>query len=425
MIYQSFYFTFRSLFREIIRGHFFRYYYYNLIIKNDFSENNLNKYQKKRLKKIAKALALHSASPEQIRDEISTLPKLSKSDIRKDPKKFESKSYGNIFSNYNRTSGTSGTPLKIKQSLECIQIEEAFVYRQMKWAGYSSRQRRAWIRGDLVVPVKQIQPPFWCKDYFTNTLMMSSYHISNITSEQYIEQLKKFDPILIQAYPSSIRSLAMWLQDQNRVYQGKSLKSILTSSETLDEKTKEMIEERFNCKVFDWYGQAERVAAIGTCEKGRKHLLSDYSIVELYGDKKQEIIGTSLNNVAMPLVRYATGDYIEVDPSKCECGRIFPLVKKIYGREDKVITLSDGRQFSRLNHVFKGVNNLIESQIVQTASDTFVLNIVTGLDFKKENENIIMKNAQERLGNVNIKINKCDQIPRGANGKFEFIKIDF
>lgn len=418
-------FTFRSLVREVIRGHFVRYYYYNLIKKNEFSEKNIKIYQNNRFQKIAKSLALHSTSPQKIKDEILTLPIISKSDIRKDPKKFENKSYGNIFTNYNKTSGTSGTPLKIKQSLECVHLEEAFVYRQMKWAGYSFRQRRAWIRGDLVTPIEQTQPPFWCKDYFTNTLMMSSYHISNTTSEKYIEQLVKYDPILIQAYPSSIRSLAMWLQDQNKVYQGKSLKSILTSSETLDVKTKKVIEERFNCKVFDWYGQAERVAAIGTCEKGRKHLLSDYSFVELHGDGKQEIIGTSFNNVATPLVRYATGDYAEMDSSKCECGRIFPVVRNIHGREDKIVILSDGRQIGRLDHIFKSATNIIESQIVQTDFDDFIINIVVGLDFNKEDESLIMKNAQERLGNVNIKINKCDQILRGANGKFEFIKIDF
>jgi hypothetical protein len=33
--------------------------------------------------------------------------------------------------------------------------------------------------------------------------------------------------------------------------------------------------------VFDWYGQAERVAAIGTCEHGSYHVLTDYSGVAL------------------------------------------------------------------------------------------------------------------------------------------------
>lgn len=422
---KSFYFTFQSLFREIIRGHLFRYYYYNLIQKNEFSEKNFKKYQNMRFKKIAKAVGLKSTSPEQIKNEILTFPIISKLDIKKDPKKFERKTYRNIFTHYAKTSGTSGTPLAIKQSLKCVQLEEAFAYRQLKWAGYSFRQRRAWIRGDLVTPLDQMQPPFWCKDYFANRLMLSSYHISNTTSEQYIEQLEKFDPVLIQAYPSSIGILARWLRDQNKVYHGKSLKSIITASETLDERTKEIIEERFNCKVFDWYGQTERVALIATCEKGKKHLLTDYSFVERDSDKRQEIIGTGLNNVAMPLIRYATGDYMEIDSLGCDCGRVFPVVKKIYGRKDKLVTLSDGRQIGRLSQVFKGINNIIESQIVQMAPDSFVINIVTGLDFKKEDENMIIKNAQERLGNTNIEINKCNYIPRGSNGKFEFIKIKF
>ena len=36
--------------------------------------------------------------------------------VTRNPEKYKNKRYKNIFSNYNKTSGTSGTPLKIKQS---------------------------------------------------------------------------------------------------------------------------------------------------------------------------------------------------------------------------------------------------------------------------------------------------------------------
>ena len=87
------------------------------------------------------------------------------------------------------------------------------------------------------------------------------------------------------------------------------MKAILTSSETLVPEQKMVIEQAFMCKVFDYYGMAERAAAIHTCEHGSYHIVPEYSIVEFVRngtleDGYYEIVGTSLNNNAMPLIRY-------------------------------------------------------------------------------------------------------------------------
>ncbi len=418
----SFLISIKALFREIVRGSIFRIYYYNKIKYNERSEDILFNYINSRLLKIGKALLLKNANPFEIKKILSSYRIISKQDVKANPEDYESKKYGKYFFNYNKTSGTTGTPLRIKQTLECIQIEEAFVYRQLKWMGYKLGDRKVWLRGDIIIPIETTNPPFWLRDFVTNTLYMSSYHISNETIRLYIEKLEKFDPVVIQAYPSSIGLLASWLKANNIIYQGKKLKGIMTSSETVSLDIRNIIEEMFQCQVYDWYGQSERVCAIGTCEHRNHHLLTDYSMVDFTDNNgRKEIVGTSLNNLATPLVRYKVGDFLEMASSKCECGRIFPVVEKIYGREDEVITLSDGRKFSRLGHIFKDVNNLIESQIVQTTPDTFIINIVVSMNFTEEDENLIIKQARERLGNIGITIQKCKQISRGARGKFKFI----
>src|SRR5690606_28221227 len=118
-----------------------------------------------------------------------------------------------------------------------------------------------------------------------------------------------------------------------------------------------LIEERFGCRVFDWYGQNERVAAIGTCEQGRYHLMSDYSYVELEPTPEGlEIVGTGFNNLAMPLIRYRTGDFVQLqDVDSCSCGRAFPVVRRIIGRDDDYIKLPDGSHVKRLSNVFKDI----------------------------------------------------------------------
>lgn len=71
---------------------------------------------------------------------------------------------------------------------------------------------------------------------------------------------------------------------------------------------RETIETAFGTRVFDWYGQAERVIAIGTCEHGSRHVLTDYGRTELIPaqDNRYELVGTGYNNSAMPLARYRT-----------------------------------------------------------------------------------------------------------------------
>ncbi len=321
------------------------------------------------------------------------------------------------------TSGTTGSPLRIFQDLQAINRENAFIQRQLDWAGLSPKSRRAWLRGDMVAPVTQTAPPFWRASRAEDMLLLSSYHLSEGTAPAYLDALAKFDPVVIQAYPSSVGFLANWLEAMNRSYAGKSLRGIVTSSESLSDAQRTMIERRFGCRIFDWYGQFERVAAIGTCEHGTYHVVADYSLTEFLpaGDGTYEVVGTSFNNFTMPLIRYRTGDFVEIPAgdTSCRCGRSFPIVRAIQGRNDDIVKLPDGRHIGRLDHIFKGVSGVIEAQIRQEALDRIDILVVPGAGYGSTVERLLMQNARERIGNgVAIAVRTLENIPRTRNGKF-------
>lgn len=321
------------------------------------------------------------------------------------------------------TSGTTGAPLRLFQDLHAINRENAFLSRQLAWAGLTPKARRAWIRGDMVAPMSQIKPPFWRHNRAENMLMLSSYHLSEPNALPFLEALSAFDPAVIQAYPSSIGFLANWLEAAGRWYGGSALNGIVTSSESLPEGQRAVIERRFGCRVFDWYGQFERVAAIGTCEEGSYHALSDYSLIEFLpvDGGLHEVVGTGFNNLAMPLIRYRTGDFVELAEAgeSCRCGRSFPIVHRIYGRTDDVVKLRDGRHIGRLDHIFKGADGVIEAQIRQDTIDRIDILVVPGAGYGVKVEHVLMKNARERLGNsISIAISAVGNIPRTKNGKF-------
>jgi phenylacetate-CoA ligase len=320
------------------------------------------------------------------------------------------------------TSGTTGSPLTLAQDFKAISRENAFVTRQLQWAGYKPGDRRAWIRGELIVPAHRRSPPYWRHNYAEQMLMLSSYHLSAHSAQSYIDALTAFAPTIIQAYPSSIGFLAKCLHSSNKKYTGK-LKGIFTSSETLDADLRQLIEIHFGCRVFDWYGQFERVAAIGTCEHGKQHLVSDYSFVELLpvDDGLFEIIGTGFNNFAMPLIRYRTGDFVAVESTaaKCACGRHFPLVAAIQGRADDTVKLPNGRHIGRLDHIFKGVDGILEAQIRQDEIDRIDILVVVNANYGPAVRSRLLANAYERLGNdLQIEVTVVDGIARSNNGKF-------
>ncbi|ENM5859990.1 phenylacetate--CoA ligase family protein, partial [Vibrio mimicus] len=351
---------------------------------------------------------------------IEAFPYLDKTILRHEHEQFISSVKPSVVV-HGATSGTTGTPLTILQDMRSVIREQAFVARQMAWAGYRKGDKRAWIRGDMVVPLSQKQGPFWRYSWFEQMIIMSSFHLTPKAMPSYLQAMVDFGVEVIQAYPSSIAALARYLET-NQTYYPSKLKSIITSSESLSEEDRQVIETRFGCKVFDWYGLFERVAAIGQCEHGRYHLLSDYSQVELVeaGQGRYELIGTNFNNYYFPLIRYKTGDHVYLSENEtCPCGRVFPVIDRIEGRIGDYLIGEDGQKVHILNHIPKGVNGLIATQFLQNSRDKVViLVVVDSLRFDLVQEEILIKNTKDRIGrNIYIEIRKVESIPKSKNGK--------
>jgi len=424
----------KSLGRLLARGLPARLLVLPQLMRNERSGAVLNAYVARRARRLGVAVPpdatrLHAVPPGAFL--------LAKSALRQDPARhLRPRRFGSLLRNTIRTSGTSGSPLSLVQSLGAVIREEAFIQRQLRWIGWRPGQRRAWIRGDLVCDERPHDGRYWRRDPVGKLLVMSSYHLSNATIGAYVAALEAFDPVVIHAYPSSIGAIAHWLEAAGRRYGGRALRGVMTSSETLEPDVRAALMRAFGVVVFDWYGQAERVAAIGTCEHGRYHLLSDYGGVELLAlpDGSSELVGTSLNNAAMPLARYRTGDTVLVgvgvgvgvgEPAPCPCGRVFPTVEAVIGRQERSLTLPDGRMVARLDRVFQGSGlRLLEGQVRYHGQARFTLRVVAADGFGSRDEAALREQFLQRVPGVQVAVERVEAIPRGANGKFEFIAVD-
>lgn len=95
---------------------------------------------------------------------------------------------------------------------------------------------------------------------------------------------------------------------------------------------RQRIAEAFGCPVFDLYGCAEVPCIAMQCGAGNLHLLTHSAHVAFEPDAAcgpPRLIVTDLNNRAMPVLRFDTGDHgVPVD-GPCPCGRGFPLMRRV------------------------------------------------------------------------------------------------
>jgi phenylacetate-CoA ligase len=398
-------FSLRSLGRELVRNLWGRLFVYPALARNERSREHLSRYVAARARKVGVPL---DGDPFSLPRLAPGTPLLTKQELRQHPERLlRPRRPGSLIRTTIKTSGTSGTPLTIVQSIGNMVREEGFVYRQLRWIGWRHGQPRAWIRGDIVCADHPQDGRYWCRDWVGNMLMMSSYHLSNDTIGAYIEALEAFEPVVIHAYPSSIAALAAWLNARGRRYGGRALKGVMTSSETMEPEVRAAVEQAFGVRVFDWYGQSERVAAIGSCEHGRYHVMSDYggaALLETGTPDAWELVGTGLNNLAMPL---------------------FPTIKAVLGRQEKVITLPDGRMIGRLDRIFQGHDrHLVEGQVAYQGNGRFLLRVVATEGWSEADSRAMIDKFLLRVPGVEVTVAQVAAIPRGPRGKFEFVVVE-
>lgn len=345
------------------------------------------------------------------------LPVVRKSDIVKDPDKFitcDKKVKKNSFELY--TSGSSGTPLRVLASRESRVINYYFYKLLLAEYGLEYRGRSVTLAGRVLY--KEINGIADRVDYYNNTMYLSSYFISKENIGLYWRALNSWRPLFIDSYPSALIELIKLMKDDALTLECNP-KLILTSSETLSEEDRKLIEDYFKCPVVDHYGCTEM--AVSAFSKGSKYLVSPmYSKVEFVsiGSGIYRVLVTGLLNFCMPLIRYDIGDVIYARNPKN------PYVfDRVEGRLDDLIITPEGRRVGRLDPAYKGISGIEVAQVVQHSLESIEIKIVlsqSGLKYFDENK--LIDNFRNRTSkNISFRISYQDSIPKNPNGKFKSV----
>ena len=329
------------------------------------------------------------------------------------------------------SSGSTGAPTEVFRTFDSTLWEEAFHRQHWRWAGVSAAERQAVLRGDRVKPLDDREPPYWLEDRVGRQLVLSTRHLDERTARDFAEAIARFGAVQLRAYPSAAYALASALEGRRPRLR---LWSVITGSEMLYPFQRAKIEAALGARVYSFYGMSERVVFAAECEHGRMHVNPEYSVVEIVDGQGRPtedegfLVGTTLHNDAMPLLRYRLTDTARWDRRPCPCGRTYPVIEALAGKiEDRVYDLR-GRPITAavVGFAYKGLLNIRKGQIAQIARDRWVARLVPGPGYGAADAERFLLNVRTYVSaDVNVAIERVDDIPALPNGKYKWVSQEW
>ncbi len=94
--------------------------------------------------------------------------------------------------------------------------------------------------------------------------VVNTYIISDEIMSGYANLLRSYKPEVVKGYASSVYMVAKYLKEQD--INDIKPRTIITSAEMLFPQYRDLIEDVFGCKVFDYYGSREIGALASQCK---------------------------------------------------------------------------------------------------------------------------------------------------------------
>lgn len=171
-------------------------------------------------------------------------------------------------------------------------------------------------------------------------------------TKRQIKFITDFGTTAVHAIPSYATRLFEVMQDMGiDPRKDTRLHTLIIGAEPHSEEQRRRIEEMLGVKAYNSFGMSEMCGpgvAFECKEQNGLHIWEDYYIVEIVNPETLEpvpegeigeLVLTTINREAMPLLRYRTRDLTRILPGDCPCGRHHKRLDRMKGRSDDMIIL--------------------------------------------------------------------------------------
>jgi phenylacetate-CoA ligase len=190
------------------------------------------------------------------------------------------------------------------------------------------------------------------------------------------------------------------------------------------------IEQAFGARCHDHTGMTELGATGFTCQaQDGVHLIESEFVFEVIDPRslepvptgrQGELVATNLGRTGMPLVRYRTGDLVQLDETPCRCGRTFVrLAGGILGRTDDMMVVRGINIFpSAIEGVLREFPEVSEFRI-EVFSKRSMVELQVLLDPKPGTADGLAQRVASRLHDRLLLRVPCVLVPSGDLPRFE------
>jgi phenylacetate-CoA ligase len=364
-------------------------------------------------------------------DDLARLPFLTKANLQAASRTSASEvGHGRLIEK--TTGGSTGQPVTLWKTGEAWLWELAATWRGYAWAGIDIGDPQARFWGVPFSPSGRRSARL--TDWICHRKRLSAFAFDDASLRRYVTELKRFRPKYFYGYVSMLEAFADFVESEFPTWDPE-LACIVTTSEVLTPAIRSRLGSVFKTRVFNEYGSGELGTVAHECPDGGFHLSEENLIVELLdGDRHcapgevGELVITEINNLAMPLIRYRTGDFATLASGECACGRTLRRLESVHGRAYDMIVNSAGRRFHGefMMYVFEEIKRggvgIKQFQVVQEAIDRFRVRVVKETGYGPDTERLVRRRIHEHVDPAaEVVFEEVDGIERSRSGKMRLI----
>lgn len=335
------------------------------------------------------------------------------------------------------TGGSSGQPLTFFVDRSRQAADQAARARSRRWFGIEPGERELYLWGSPLELSRQDRVKR-LRDRLYNHRLLDAFALTPARMSAYLAELRRFDPVHVFGYPSSLARLARHAREQGGSTPGErpnaSLRAVFVTGEVLDPADRRDIEAYFHVPVANGYGSREAGFIAHECPHGRLHVTADSMIVELLdeqgqpvaSDERGEVVVTHLEAFGMPFIRYRTGDVACWDPRPCPCGRKLPVLQRIEGRRTDMLRTADGGHAHALSvmYVLRESPLVREFKVRQRSNLDLDVLLVPAAPVDDVHRRSLTTDLSRRLGGVGVNLTFVDAIPPDPSGKHRCVTAE-
>lgn len=363
-------------------------------------------------------------------DTLRHLATLTKTDIRGHAAEMTARTIKGGLYPYT-TGGSTGDPLVFQIDRARQAADQAARARSRRWFGVDIGQRELYLWGAPVELAGQDRMKQF-RDRLTNHKLLSAFNMTRARMSSYFDEIRRFDPVHIFGYPSSLAGLVRHGLACGQSLQTPSLKAVFTTGEVFLPSDRAVIEESVSATVADGYGSREGGFIAHQCPHGSYHVTMESLIVELLNadgepvarDRPGEVTVTHLDAYGMPFIRYRTGDVARRGRTPCPCGRGLETLDIVEGRKTDMLRTTEGGFAHALSviYVLREEPAIRQFKVEQAPNLDLDVTVVAESAFDVQRQQRLCGLLRKQIGEtIDVRIHSVREIEPDPSGKHRYV----